>query len=192
MTSFQTPKATGSFLNSVFHKSPSFLISLSNFFANSSRFSSGPHGLISSKTIDFATGGAFFFLAFAFYSSAMRFFSASSFSSPDPKRSMSSSSSFLASYLGSSFFTAFYFLPSSFWAYFPVWPSDFLRSLLIFMIPAVPAMNGNLLSLLNQSQRFGIALQNSASYAKVKAALRLFQTTISARVSLSPTSQSLP
>merc|ERR1712228_1101610 len=64
-----TPKATGSFLNSVFHQSPSMTISSQSFLPSASRSTSGPQGLTSKMTRDLATGGGFFpFLAFEAYS----------------------------------------------------------------------------------------------------------------------------
>ena len=92
MTILNTPYATGSFLYSVFQTRPSMATSLSTFFASSSRSVSGPQGLISRMTSDFATTTFFFFAALAFSALAASSAAASSFPSSSSANGSNSSS----------------------------------------------------------------------------------------------------
>mmetsp|Transcript_12769 Transcript_12769/g.19775 ORF Transcript_12769/g.19775 Transcript_12769/m.19775 type:complete len:214 (+) Transcript_12769:73-714(+) len=107
--SLKIPKATGSFLYSVFQKRPSWVSSVNILLARSSRLMVSSRGLTSSITRDIATA---FFFSFFFLASSLAFLAASlaasaSSSSSSPKRSRSSSSSFF-----STFFSAFLPLPA--------------------------------------------------------------------------------
>jgi hypothetical protein len=61
MINLKIPKATGSFLYSVFQKRPSYFISLKIFLATSSRFIVSSRGFTSSITRDIAITSFFFF-----------------------------------------------------------------------------------------------------------------------------------
>lgn len=112
ITILKTPKATGSFLNSVFHYRPSILIFSMIYFPSTSRSVSGPYGFTSQITRDLATGAAFFgFLdsSAALLSCFLASAASSSSESSESKRPISSSNS-------SSFFPfgVFFFLSCTF------------------------------------------------------------------------------
>ena len=118
ITILNTPKATGSFLNSVFQNKPSCLISSHNLLPSLSRSTSGPQGLTSRITRDLATGGAFFFFypSWAFFKSffAASFSASSSLANGSYPSSESTSSAadywgialVSTDYFGSGFFSA--------------------------------------------------------------------------------------
>jgi hypothetical protein len=103
------PKATGSFLYSVYQNKPSYFISVNNFWAKSSRFVVSSRGFTSSITRDIAVTSFFTFLFAASFAISAIFFAAAAADSSSPSSSpnkSSKSSSFFYSLLGFYFFTA--------------------------------------------------------------------------------------
>lgn len=105
ITSLNIPKATGSFLYSVFQKRPSYVISLIQRLAKTSKSVVSSKGLTSSRTRDIAITTFFFFLApsFAFFAASAAALAVSSSSSSSPNRSSSLISSSFSFFLLSCF-----------------------------------------------------------------------------------------